>query len=238
MSKMYKILIIEDDYKLQTLIKEFLEKYNYQVQLISNFKNVEKQLDIIDVDLILLDINLPYYDGFYLCRYIRKKSTVPIIIISSRSGELEQVMGMELGADDYITKPFSTELLLAKVKASIRRTYGEYNVSQNTLITVNGLILDPENFKLSYNGLEQELSKNEFKLLRMLIENRDKIVSREELLNELWDYTSFVDDNTLTVNVTRVKHKFDEMGIKEVIKTRRGIGYFFDSSVLTGGTND
>lgn len=238
MSKMYKILIIEDDYKLQTLIKEFLEKYNYQVQLISNFKNVEKQLDIIDVDLILLDINLPYYDGFYLCRYIRKKSTVPIIIISSRSGELEQVMGMELGADDYITKPFSTELLLAKVKASIRRTYGEYNASQNTLISVNGLTLNQENFKLSYNGLEQELSKNEFKLLRMLIENKDKIVSREELLNELWDYTSFVDDNTLTVNVTRVKHKFDEMGIKEVIKTRRGIGYFFDSYVLTGGTND
>lgn len=229
---MYKILVIEDDQKLQKHIKDFLQRYDYEVQLVDDFMNIDKMILKFEADLILLDINLPYYDGFHLCRLIRKESNVPIIIISARSGDVEQVMGIELGADDYITKPFNIEILLAKIKSALRRAYGEYNQTQNHLFSFHGLLLDQENFKLKYKNNEMELTKNEFKLLKMLIENKDKIVKREALLNELWDDSHFVDDNTLTVNVTRVKHKFEELGIKDIIKTKRGIGYFFDSTIF------
>ena len=235
---MYKILVIEDDQKLQIHIKDFLQRYNYEVKLVHDFMNIDKKISKFEADLILLDINLPYYDGFHLCRLIRKESNVPIIIISARSGDVEQVMGIELGADDYITKPFNIEILLAKIKAALRRAYGEYNQTQNHTYSFQGLLLDQENFKLKYKNSEIELTKNEFKLLKMLIENKDKIVNREVLLNELWDDSHFVDDNTLTVNVTRVKHKFEELGVKDIIKTKRGIGYFFDSTILEGNKND
>lgn len=233
MNNLYKILLIEDDVKLQILVKDFLEKYGYQVEVLKDFKNIEKVIERMDWDLVLLDINLPYYDGFYLCRVIRKQSTVPIIIISARSGEVEQVMGIELGADDYITKPFSRDILLAKVKATLRRTYGEY-INHKSELSIGELKLDEDSFKLIFRDRVIDMTKNEFKLLKFLFENRDKIVTREELLNELWDDFSFVDDNTLTVNVTRVKGKFEELGIKDIIKTKRGIGYYLDTNVLEG----
>jgi len=235
---MYKILIIEDDEKLRNLTRENLERYDYQVSIIEDFRKVEQQLAELKPDLVILDINLPYYDGFYLCRLIRKKSKVPIIIISARSGDLEQVMGIELGADDYVTKPFSSELLLAKVKSALRRAYGEYTINKDQQLSVKGLVLNPDSFKMSYKGLELELSKNEFKLLKKLLENGGKIVSRENLLVELWDDSSFVDDNTLTVNVTRVKQKCEELGIRSAIKTKRGVGYSFNPEALKGVDNE
>ncbi|MDF2566765.1 MAG: response regulator [Oscillospiraceae bacterium] len=231
---MYKIMVVEDDEKLQNIIKEALERYDYSVYCTINFKNIEDQFSKLNPHLVLLDVNLPYYDGFYFCRIFRRKSNAPVLFISARNEETHQIMGMEMGADDYITKPFSTQVLIAKVNAAIRRCYGEYAISDGNSLDVYGLRLDEDSFKISYKEAVLELSKNEFKLLKKLLENADKIVSREELLEELWDDFSFVDDNTLTVNVTRVKTKLGEIGIRDIIKTKRGIGYLMDTGSLKG----
>lgn len=222
---MSKILVIEDDRKLLHLIKEYLLKYGYEVLEIQEFKNIEEEITAGSPDLILLDINLPYLDGFYLCRFIRKKMTVPIIIVSARNSDMEQIMGIELGADDYITKPFNLDLLHTKMKAALRRVYGEYAGAQPFMEGTKGLVLNPNNFKLAYEEDEIELSKNEFKLMKKLIEKKNCIISREELLVELWDDLSFVEDNTLTVNMTRLKAKLEELKVAAVIKTIRGAGY-------------
>ncbi|WP_035289685.1 response regulator transcription factor [Clostridium sp. KNHs214] len=227
---MYKIFLIEDDEKLQEHIKEYLERYDYQVETVEDYKKVEEQFYSINPDLVLLDINLPYYDGFYFCRILRRKNTIPIIIISARTAEAEQVMGIELGADDYITKPLSLQILLAKIKACFRRSCGEYVKNNN--ISINGLTLDESNYKIIYENKELEFSKNECKLIKKLIEDKDKVVTREKLLEILWDDTVFVDDNTLTVNVTRVKNKLRDVGIENAIKTKRGVGYFIDSKSI------
>lgn len=229
---MYKVFLVEDDEKLQKHIKEYIEKYGYEVFTVKDFKNIENEFQGLNPDIILLDINLPYYDGFYLCRFFRKKSKIPIIIISARTDEMEKVMGIELGADDYITKPFSLQFLLAKIKACVRRTYGEYITISETSNDINGLILDENNFKMIFSDREIELTKNEFKLIKEFYENRDKIITRERLLEILWDENVFVDDNTLTVNVTRVKNKLKEIGIENAIKTKRGVGYVFDSNAI------
>lgn len=231
---MFKIMIVEDDKSLRENIVNFLESKGYILFQVSDFKDIEGYFDRINPHLVLLDINLPYDDGFYLCGAIRRKSKVPIIFISARSREIEQVMGIELGADDYITKPFSLELLAAKVNGLLRRCYSEIG-NENDNSDVYGLILDQNSFKLSYNGISKELSKNEFKLIKKFIENKDKVLSREELLEELWDDSSFIDDNTLTVNVTRVKNILVALNIKDVIKTKRGLGYIFDTTILREG---
>lgn len=225
---MARILIIEDDPKLFNLIKESLQKYGYEALGIVNFKNVEDEIIKSNADLVLLDINLPYLDGFYLCRFIRKKQTVPIIILSARNSDMEQIMGIELGADDYLVKPFSMELLVTKIKASLRRAYGEYSNAQSNQVSINGLSLNPNNFKMSFQGKESELSKNEFKLMKKLMENCNSVVDRDTLLIELWDEQSFVEDNTLTVNITRLKQKLETLGINNVIKTIRGVGYMLE----------
>lgn len=224
---MYKILIIEDNVKLTELIKEYLEKYGYDVAAIENFINVEDDIKSLKPNLVLLDINLPYYDGFQLCKTFRRSSTIPVIIISSRNGNNEQIRGLELGADDYIVKPFDFDFLLAKIQAVLRRVYGEYSTETSLIESVGGIKLNKDTFKMLYNNIEVELSKNEFKLLSKLIKNEDKIVTREELLEELWDDTVFVDDNTLTVNIVRIRSKLKEIGINEAIKTKRSIGYMF-----------
>lgn len=223
---MYKILVIEDDKKLCEFTKEYLGRYNYEVFSINNFKKVEEEFEKVKPDLVLLDINLPYYDGFNLCRIFRRKSKAPIIFMSARGSEVEQIRGLEIGADDYITKPFSFELLLAKVQASIRRVYGEYSEDSLQVFEVNGITLDKNTFKMSYGNRSIDLTKNELKLISKLLKSVDKVVTREELLEELWDESSFVDDNTLTVNVTRVKNKLNEIGIENVVKNKRGIGYY------------
>lgn len=222
---MAKLLLIEDDYKLQTLIKEHLTKYDYTVFTINDFSEVIQEFDKIQPDLVLLDINLPYYDGFYLCRLMRKKTNIPIIIISARSSDLEQVMGIEFGADDYIVKPFNLSVLLAKIKASLRRFQGAY--AKQSIINVNGLCLDENSFKMMYQNHIVELSKNEFKLMKCLLENKNTYVRRETLLEILWDDTTFVDENTLTVNVSRVKQKLKDISLEDVVKTKRAVGYQF-----------
>lgn len=222
---MYKVFLVEDDEKLNEHIKEYLEMYNYEVYTVKDFKNTEKEFESINPDLVLLDINLPYADGFYLCRVFRKKSNVPIIITSARIAEVEQIMGIELGADDYITKPFSLKILLTKISAALRRINELSNDKRD--LKINGLELNESNFRIKYKDREIELSKNEFALLKKLVENKDVILKRETLLELIWDDSDFVNDNTLTVNITRVKNKLKELGIEDVIKTKRGVGYVF-----------
>lgn len=234
---MYKVMLIEDDMELTSLIKDYLEKYDYSVHEQTDFNSILEDFEKIQPDLVLLDINLPYYDGFYLCRAIRKKSTVPIIITSARSGEMDQVMAIELGADDYMTKPFTFDILLAKVKAAIRRTYGAYSV-KNSILSVGNLILYENSFKMCFKEKMVELSKNEYKLVKNFIENKDRIITREELFEQLWDDVSFVDDNTLTVNISRIKNKFLQLGINGIISTKRGVGYIFNYKVLEEVPNE
>lgn len=222
---MYKILLIEDDVQLSNLIQDHLERYGYLVYQPVNFTNIVEEFTRLQPDLVLLDINLPYYDGYYLCRSIRSQSTVPILIISARSQELDQIMAIELGADDYITKPFTFEMLQSKVKAAVRRVYGEYAAKDANNTCVGALCLDANTLTLTYLEKKVELSKNEYKLMKKLIDHHDAFVSREELIEEVWDAVTFVDDNTLTVNITRMKSKLAELGIKDAIKSRRGAGY-------------
>lgn len=225
MNESVKIMLIEDDIALKDIMINLLNKYGYMGIGVENFRNVEKEIEDVNPNLILLDINLPYFDGYYFIRAIRKKSKIPIIVVSARNTAGDQILGMELGADDYILKPFDAEILLTKVKAILRRTYGELSDGNSHSLSMKGLILDEESFKASYKNNSVLLSRNEFKILKRLIEANGKVVKRELLFEDIWDAKEFVDENTLTVNVTRVKAKLEELGLKNVIKTRRGLGY-------------
>jgi DNA-binding response OmpR family regulator len=222
---MYKILLIEDDQQLCELIKENLERYGYEVLIPNQFSEIVQEFSQIQPDLVLLDINLPYYDGYYLCRSFRKQSNVPILMMSARSQEMDQIMAIELGADDYITKPFTFDMLQSKVKATIRRVYGEYAVKETNTTCVGSLCLDASTLSLTFDEKKVELSKNEYKLIKKLMDDHGAFVSREELIEEVWDSVSFVDDNTLTVNITRIRNLLSQLGLDDVIKSKRGVGY-------------
>lgn len=231
-------MLIEDDETLRKHIAQYLCKYNFRIIPVVNFSNVEEEFLLLNPHLVLLDINLPVYDGYFLCRLFRRKSNIPIIIISARNSSAEQVMGIEFGADDYITKPIDLEILISKIKAALRRAYGEYAPNSSVNLTISGLTLNERNFKLLYKNYYTELSKNEYKLVKKLMLHKDQFVTREELLGELWDDIAFVDDNTLSVNIKRIKDKFEEFGVKDIIKTKRGIGYMLDSSSLEGNADE
>ncbi|KPB03783.1 response regulator transcription factor [Bacillus sp. CHD6a] len=235
---MHKIMLIEDDRQLSELIGSHLERYGYNIHKPIDLQHIMESFTEVQPDLVLLDINLPYYDGYFLCRSIRQESTVPIIIISARSTEMDQILAMELGADDYITKPFTFELLYTKVKATIRRVYGEYAVTDTGELTIAGLKLDSQTLAVHYEGNKQELSKNEYILLKKLIEQRNTYISRETLIEAVWDSLTFVDDNTLTVNMTRIKQKLSSIGLPNVIASKRGVGYILNVSSQIGKKNE
>lgn len=218
---MQKIIIVEDTEKIRNELKEFLSKYGYDVKVPEDFNNIINYIFEENPDLILLEINLPVFDGYYICREIRSKSDVPIIIVTSRDSEMDELMSMNLGADDFITKPYNTQILLARISSILRRV----NNSTSQLLTHNGLNLNLSSGSISYNNNISELTKNELKILNYLILNKEKIVSRDELMEYLWSSEAYVDDNTLSVNVTRLRKKLEEIGLKNVIETRRGLGY-------------
>ncbi|SDY52816.1 DNA-binding response regulator, OmpR family, contains REC and winged-helix (wHTH) domain [Proteiniborus ethanoligenes] len=223
---MYKIMVIEDDKKLQELIKNHLEKYGYETCIVEDFSQIKKEFINHSPHLVLMDINLPYYDGFYWCRDIRTVSKVPIIFISARGSDMDQVMAIENGGDDYITKPFSYDLLIVKIKGVIRRVYGEYSENNhNEVYEVDGLYMHVHQNIIEYSGRKTELSSKEFLLLYSLLKSVNQIVSREELLEILWNDIDFVDDNTLSVNITRLRKRLEEIGIDDAIETKRGQGY-------------
>ncbi|MGD6774816.1 MULTISPECIES: response regulator transcription factor [Bacillaceae] len=234
---MHKIMLIEDDRQLSELVGNHLERYSYKIHYPKDFQYIIESFTEVQPDLILLDINLPYYDGYFLCRSIRQQSTVPIIIISARSTEMDQIMAMELGADDYITKPFTFELLHTKVKATIRRVYGEYASRVTGEISTEGLKLDSQTLVVQFEGNREELSKNEYILLKKLIEQHNTYIPRETLIEAVWDSLNFVDDNTLTVNMTRIKQKLSSLGLRNVITSKRGVGYMLSVPSRLGKTN-
>ena len=221
---MPKILIIEDDEKLREELKIFLNKNGYQATALTTFDNTIQDILQINPDLILLDINLPNTDGEYICKEIRKQSNMPIIIVTSRDNELDELLSINNGADHYITKPFNIQILLAKIGSLLRRT----NMQEvNDKIDVKDFILNTSNNTIEKDGKTIELTKNEYKILKFLVQNRGKIVSREDIMECLWESESFIDDNTLTVNITRLRNKLEELELKELLETKRGQGYIF-----------
>ncbi|HHT36643.1 MAG: response regulator transcription factor [Candidatus Wallacebacter cryptica] len=221
---MYKIMIVEDDQTIAEIIDEKLSSWGYQTYRAENYQNILGEFTQSAPHLVLLDINLPFYDGFYWCSRIRELSNVPIIIISSRDSDSDKIRGIVQGGDDYLEKPFSMELLIAKVQAALRRAYAYQDQSLNVL-QYRDLILDPERQVVFVGDHEIELTPNESKILAVLIRNQEKTVSRAYLMKALWDDQSFVDDNTLTVNVNRLRKKLAEAGLDHYIKTVKGEGY-------------
>lgn len=219
---MQKILIIEDTEKIRNELKVLLTKYGYEVKAPEVFNDIIEYVKEENPHLILLDINLPFYDGYYICREIRKTSNVPIIVVTSRDSEVDELMSMNLGADDFVTKPYNVQILLARISSILRRTYD--NVSIDVLF-YNNLKLNLSKSTITVDGQELELTKNEHKILHCLMKNKGSIVSRDDLMEYLWTTELFIDDNTLTVNVNRLRKKLQKVGVENSIETRRGVGY-------------
>lgn len=218
---MKKIIVIEDDKHIRDELENFLKKYNYNVVAPKNFENIMEFILNEKSDLILLDINLPVYDGYYICKEIRKRSNIPIIIVTSKDSDMDELMSINLGADDFITKPYNVQILLARIGALFKRIDG----NSANILTCRDFKLNLSNAKVLYKDNEIDLTKNEVKILSFLIENKGKIVSRNMLMEYLWSSDYFVDDSTLSVNMTRLRKKLESIGINDVIETKRGLGY-------------
>ena len=217
-----KIFIIEDEEKIRLELSTFLNRYGYETSYSDDFENIVEIALKEKPHIILLDINLPYYDGYYICREIRKASNVPIIVVTSRNSEIDELMSMNLGADDFITKPYNTQILLARISSIIRRAY--QNV-ESEVFEFRRLKYNMSTSEMEFDDKKIELTKNESRILATLIRNKEKIVSRNDLMKALWQSDEFVDDNTLTVNINRLRKKLEEIGAKDYLQTKRGQGY-------------
>lgn len=224
MDDKFNIMIVEDEQKIAQMIEENLIKWGYDVFSVKDFQKVEEEYLSVKPHLVLLDINLPYYDGFYWCEKIRKYSNVPIIFVSSRNEKMDIMMAINMGGDDFIQKPFSMDILVTKINAIVRRTYTYLSPSLNVL-KHNELTLNLKNSAVMFGEKESELTKNEFKILTVLFENKQEIISRDTLMRALWEDESFIDDNTLTVNINRLRRKLTDMGVEDYIQTKKGQGY-------------
>ncbi|HFI0938551.1 TPA: response regulator transcription factor [Streptococcus suis] len=220
---MQKILVIEDDKTISQLVAKNLINWGYQVQEVKDFQMVLEQMEEFQPHLILLDIGLPFFNGYYWCQEIRKTSRVPIMFLSSHDQPMDIVMAINMGADDYVTKPFEMTVLLAKIQGLLRRTYDF--VGEQSLLWFEEVSLDLKTMQVSYEEAVEELTRNEFQILRVLFEHGKEVVSREELMRELWNSDIFVDDNTLSVNIARLRKKLAELGLPDVIATKKGVGY-------------
>ena len=217
-----KIFIIEDEEKIRLELSTFLNRYGYETSYSTDFENIVDISLKEEPDIILLDINLPYYDGYYICREIRRKSNVPIIVVTSRNSEVDELMSMNLGADDFITKPYNTQILLARIASILRRTYQNLD---SEVFDFTGLKYNMSTSEMTFDNKKCELTKNESKILFTLMKNKGRIVSRNDLMKALWQDDEFVDDNTLTVNINRLRKKLEEIGAVDYIQTKRGQGY-------------
>lgn len=220
---MKKIILIEDDEIIREELQNFFIKYGYEVKAPTDFNHIIEYIESENADLILLDINLPVFDGYYICREIRKTSDVPIFMVTSRDSDVDELISMNLGADDFITKPYNTEILLARVTNILRRTSGDFKM--NHILIYRDFNLNLSNATVTYQDKSVELTKNEVKILSCLINNRGNIVKRDSLIETLWKSDYFVDDSTLTVNINRLRKKLEEIGIENPIATRRSLGY-------------
>lgn len=223
---MNKIFIVEDDPVIAKMVAAHLENWQMQVMCARDFQRVAEEFEAFEPDLVLLDIKLPFNNGFYWCTQIRKSSQVPIIFLSSADDSMNIVMAMNMGGDDFISKPFDLNVLTAKIQAILRRSYGQ--PLERHILQCQGVELDLDDVSASYQGEKLELSKNEFLILKTLFEKAGKVVSREEIMERLWGDDEFVDDNTLTVNITRIRKKFEALGLASLIETKRGLGYIVE----------
>lgn len=216
------MFIVEDDAKIRNELTLLLQKYGYECFSSDDFAGMPQVIFDCRPQLVLLDINLPVYDGYYLCREIRRASQIPIIIVTSRDSDADELMSMNLGADDFVTKPYNTQILLARIASVLKRAYPE---QPNDVLLHCGLELDVSRSLARFQGREAELTKNELRILRLLICNKGRILSRDEIMNDLWQSEEFVDDNTLTVNINRLRRKLEGIGVTDYLTTRRGQGY-------------
>jgi two-component system, OmpR family, response regulator protein BraR/BceR len=223
---MYKVLIVDDDLIISREIKKALDNWGYESKITEDFKNVLNEFIEFKADIVLLDIGLPFFNGYHWCREIRKISKVPIIFISSMNDSMNIIMAMNMEGDDFIVKPFDINVLVAKIQALIRRSY-EFRGNTNILENKN-VILNIEECSITYKENKLELTKNEFKIIQILFENAGKVISREDIMIKLWDSDSFIDDNTLTVNIARLRKKLQGLGIDDLIKTKKGMGYMVE----------
>ena len=224
-----KIFIVEDDDVILNSLEKFLKNWSYEVFAPDDFSNVYEKFIEVNPDLVLLDVSLPFFNGYYWCEQIRKISNVPIIFISSADENLNKIMAMNMGADDYITKPFDLDFLLAKIKALLRRSY-EYKEVSNS-ISYKDLVIDRDKMVLNFDDKEMSLSKNEYLILEMMFEFPEKIFKREEFMDKIWQTDEFIDDNTLTVNIMRLRKKLEEIGLKDFIKTKKKVGYYIERNI-------
>ena len=224
---MYRILVVEDDRGIAEAVQAQGQTWELEMQCVRNFRNVMEEFASYDPHLVLLDISLPFFNGYHWCSQIRQVSSVPIIFLSSAADNMNIIMAMNLGADDFIAKPFDLDVLLAKVQALLRRTYDFGGGSR--LIQHRGAVLNPDDGSLTVGDRKLELTKNELRILQVLLENRGKTVSRETLMQRLWETDSFVDENTLTVNVARLRRKLESCGLEGFIVTKKGLGYLVEA---------
>ena len=221
---MYRILIIEDDDIIAKNIATHFKRWNYETMQIIDYKNIMEEFLKFDPQLVLLDIGLPFYNGFYWCQEIRKISKVPILFLSSMNDNMNIVMAMNMGGDEFIEKPFDLNVLTAKVQALLRRSYSFQG--NGNVLEYEGMILNLNDASFSYKEKNVSLTKNEFRILQMLMENAGKIIARDDIIARLWESDEFIDDNTLTVNVARLRKKIENAGMDNWIRTKKGIGYY------------
>lgn len=220
---MYKIFMVEDDEIIARSIREHLQAWNYDVCCVEDFSNVVAEFVRFDPQLVLMDITLLFFNGYHWCSEIRKISKVPVIFLSSAADNMNIVMAVNMGADDFIPKPFDLEVLTVKIQAMLRRSYDF--AGTGSMLEHKGAILNLNETTLTYQEQKIELTKNEFRILEILMENKEKVVSRETLMTKLWESDNYVDENTLSVNVNRLRKKLEALGLEEFILTKKGIGY-------------
>ena len=223
---MYRIFIVEDDMTIARTLSEHLRKWDYEAEYAKDFKNVTERFIEFDPQLVILDIMLPLFNGFHWCQEIRKISKVPIVFLSSASDNMNIVMAMNMGGDDFIEKPFDLNVVTAKVQAVLRRAYAFQGAVE--VIECRGIVLKLNDATVNVRGRAKELTKNEFRILRFLMEKAGRIVPRDEIIENLWESDEFIDDNTLTVNVTRLRKKLESLGASDLIRTKKGIGYIIE----------
>ena len=223
---MYRIFIVEDDMTIARTLSEHLRKWDYEAEYAKDFKNVTERFIEFDPQLVILDIMLPLFNGFHWCQEIRKISKVPIVFLSSASDNMNIVMAMNMGGDDFIEKPCDLNVVTAKVQAVLRRAYAFQGAVE--VIECRGIVLKLNDATVNVKGQEKELTKNEFRILRLLMEKAGRIVPRDEIIENLWESDEFIDDNTLTVNVTRLRKKLESLGVSDLIRTKKGIGYIIE----------
>ncbi len=223
---MYRILIVEDDVAIASLLERHLTAWGLAARCVEDFRRVIEEFTAFDPQLVLLDVSLPFYDGYHWCREIRKVSRVPVVFVSSAADNMNIVMAMNMGGDDFITKPFDLSVLMAKIQAVLRRTYDFGALSP--ILEHRGAVLNTADASLTVQGARVELTKNDYRILQTLLERKGSVVSRDTLMEKLWETDSFVDENTLTVNIARLRKKLDAVGLEGFITTKKGLGYLVE----------